>query len=492
MRNMEYKVVAIFTLAVLLTQFTFVISASGQETAGKLFGHVHSTEGKSIAEAIVTIVYEDNVSYISIKTDENGYFELDNLPAGRYGIEFRADGFESFADSFSLSSNENKEYVIELKSSQPSSEKKPDAVIEGYVKDAKTGSPIEGTSVSISGGLRTLETPEIYPAPPEGWGGYNSTITDENGYYEMECWSGESWVYVYSTGYRDYSTQATIEENETKRLDVDLEPKPPKTAKIWGYVVDKETGEPIAGFVGNTPDEESLRKEVWVYLNNQEESDWASVQTDENGYYGIMTYPGYCAIDVLSNDYYPYRTTIDAKENDSIILNVQLKPRPGPDCVLYGQVLDASTGKPVEEALVNAWSEETYAYGGGKTDQDGRYEIKLIHGYHSMYVWAENYFSYSTVFEINQGERHELNLVLKPGGEPLIVYPMREALAPKDWNPAPNMTGDNGSANLWHAIDQTTYVTQTPKRPIVALVIVSIAISALAIAAFTYWLRRRS
>jgi len=77
----------------------------------------------------------------------------------------------------------------------PGGEREPDAMINGYVKDSKTGNPIDGASVSISGGFWILEEPSII-LPPEKWGGYNSTVTDENGYYEMQCWSGESWVYV--------------------------------------------------------------------------------------------------------------------------------------------------------------------------------------------------------------------------------------------------------------------------------------------------------
>jgi len=105
----------------------------------------------------------------------------------------------------------------------PGGEREQDAVINGYVKDLNTGSPIEGASVSISGGFWVLEEPNIY-LPPERWGGYNSTVTDENGYYEMQCWSGESWLYVYAEGYREYSAQVTIAENEVKQHDIQLEP----------------------------------------------------------------------------------------------------------------------------------------------------------------------------------------------------------------------------------------------------------------------------
>jgi len=357
----------------------------------------------------------------------------------------------------------------------PGGEREQDAVINGYVKDLNTGSPIEGASVSISGGFWVLEEPNIY-LPPERWGGYNSTVTDENGYYEMQCWSGESWLYIYAEGYREYSAQVTIAENEVKQHDIQLEPRPPKTAKVSGYIRDQETGRPIA--------------DAWINLGNQEEPDWSSAQTDEDGYYELTTYPGYCTIDVWVDAYYPYRTTVDLEENEGMTLDFSLKPRPGPDCILYGQIVDTSTGKPVEGAWVYAWNEETYAYGEGRTDEDGRYEIKLVHGYHSMSVWAENYFPYSAVFEIGQGDRLELNVVLKPGGEPSVIYPMREALAPEGWSSVADIMGGDESAKLWYTIDQTADVTPTPERSVGALVVISVVV-ALAIAAAAYGLRRR-
>jgi len=196
-------------------------------------------------------------------------------------------------------------------------------------------------------------------------------------------------------------------------------------------------------------------------------------------------------MDVWVDAYYPYRTTVDLEENESMTLDFSLKQRPSPDCILYGQIVDASTGKPVEGAWVYAWNEETYAYGEGRTDADGRYEIKLVHGYHSMSVWAENYFPYSTVFEIGQGERLELNMALEPGGEPSIIYPLRDAMAPEGWRSMSKMMSNDESARQWYAIDQMAEVAPAPERPIGALVVISVVVAALAIAALAYELRGR-
>jgi len=478
----EFGTVSIAVLLALSMAATF---ASGQENVGKVYGHVYGADEGLITGATVTIVYEDNILQISIITDENNYYEFDDLSAGRYEIEFRAEGFETYWDTFSLSSGENREYDVKLEPWQPyPGEGEPDAVIKGYVRDVKTGGPTEGASVSISGGFRILEETDIF-LPPERWGGYNSTTTDENGYYEMKCWSGESWVYAYAEGYREYSAQVTIAENEVKQHDIQLEPKPPRTAKISGYVRDRETGKPIAGRQG----EEFWMEGAWINLSNQEEPDWSSAQTDENGYYELITYPGYCTIDIWANAYYPYRMTVDLEENESMTLDFSLKPRPSPDSILHGHIRDVASGKPIEGAWVYAWNEERFAWGEGRTDENGYYEIKLVHGYHSISAWAENYFSNSTVFEIVEGEKLELNLSLKLGGEPIVPYLMREALAPPDWSYGP-MRGDEESGRQWYAVDQAANVTLTPQRSIGALVVILIVL-VLAVPALAYGLRRR-
>ncbi len=76
--------------------FLIIVFASGVSFAqtGGVKGKVRSSDGKSIAGAVVT-ARQDGDDLKSAKTDSKGNFQLSGLKSGKYNIVFKKDGYTS-------------------------------------------------------------------------------------------------------------------------------------------------------------------------------------------------------------------------------------------------------------------------------------------------------------------------------------------------------------------------------------------------------------
>ncbi len=439
---------AALALALLLVMPLAASVSAQDEQTGKVYGYVYGQSGGCVImiypppEGTETPLEGANVSIrmstagaelpsTDGKTDKEGYFEFDNLVAGDYDIIISAEGYEGKYDKFSVSADDNKSlgrFVLNRKYEQPA----PDARIFGYVKDSKTSEGIKGVSISIYGGYTG-----------ERYGGSGYAVTDRDGHYEMDCWSGDNWISAYDNSgrYNQYSEQVNVSQGDFSH-DILMEPKPPKTAKVSGHVYDSVTGKPVwvkseypkpvhsdplvysaesgsePGYEGDEKIEPSPQEEyhgAYVYLSNQENQDWNYTENGKDGYFEMDTYPGYTSINVWADGYYSWETCVDLADS-GYSADIYLKPHPLPDCILSGTVVNLSSGKPIAGAYVSAWNEETYGYGSNQTDEKGRYEIKLVHGWNHVSIWVDGYFYYSAAIDLPANERTQKNVQMKPGG----------------------------------------------------------------------------
>src|SRR5215510_1013903 len=65
--------------------------ASGQETTGVIEGTVVDAQGARIAGA--TVLVEGNAFSRTVTTDENGYYKILQVPAGKFSITTSAPNF---------------------------------------------------------------------------------------------------------------------------------------------------------------------------------------------------------------------------------------------------------------------------------------------------------------------------------------------------------------------------------------------------------------
>lgn len=367
------------------------------ERQGKIYGNVYisTTDGEKIVEeGIILLEGED----LRMETRINkGYYEFTNLTEGEYTVYCSVTSCEKNYKTIVLDETNN-EINLDFFLSEESSYNMYNAKVYGTIKDAKTNKSIESAFITIYSNI-VYEVDDIYSSRfyPSN---YNSTYTDRNGYYEMNCWSGENYVTVYADGYKDYSLTTLLNESEVKQIDIQLVPKPPKNVRVHGGIYDRETNQPVKG--------------AYISLNNYEYMEWQSNQTDEQGYFDLWVYEGYSALQVWAEGYNSYDTTYSLMKNESIELDIYLKPQLQPDCILHGYIINES-GSPVKDVWINAWNQELYAYGNNMTDEDGYFEIMLIHGYYTINTNVYGYYPYITNAEIDGGERLEITITLKEG-----------------------------------------------------------------------------
>lgn len=512
---MKFGTIAGIALAIMLILPLSMNATAQTEITGKVYGYVYAESGDVVIQiwpapeggpiegasvSIRPLLGEISLPSSETTTDSSGYFEFNDILAGEYEIIVSFEGYEDHYEKFSLAGGDNCSFKIVLGQKYEAPEPvAPDAKIFGYAKNAQTGEVLKGVFVSVSGSTYSVSayaTDSDYGEPKASepyYGGYystyNSTYTDGNGYYEMNCWSGENWIYAYAEGdgYKQYNAQITLNAGDNE-YDIELEPKPPKTVKVSGYVKDAETGEPIwvrrasdwvyaddvssdaavssdgeessgSGSSGSTGAEPAPAYDggegsseyigAYVYLSNQENPDWNSTTTDENGYFEMWTYPGYSSISIWADGYYSFDISVDlagAYEN-----TFGIKPRPAPDCILSGTVINKTSGQPVAGAYVNAWNDETYAYGYAQTDENGNYELKLLHGWNHVSIWADGYYSYSATVDLAAGKKADHDVSMKPGN--YRYYPIMYAEdADSVKSSAPVAADEAGASNMQNSM----------------------------------------
>lgn len=344
---------------------------SKHEEITKVYGYVKDkkTDEVIIDERVRVDKYNDN-------TEEYGYYEIMIQGGGDYTLKIWDDEYYEFEEDFSINKGEKKKIDIQL-------EKK--SKLFGYVTDSKSNDPIEDARVRADG--------------PD----YDSEYSDEDGYYEMYIEAGDYDMRVTLNDYKDHESEFTITNSEEKKIDVELEKKPPKNSKVYGKVTKMDTGKELED--GN------------VRISNDDES--YSMDTHENGRYSIKCRGGEYTIRISRNynDYYEiYEEQIIINEDEQKELNIQLKRKP----TFYGYVFDKLTNEPIDFARVRAYGQDgEYDY--TDHDKDGYFYIGLIEGRYDVEVEYSideekdeiGYYEYKDDFTM-LNEDFKMNFYLEP------------------------------------------------------------------------------
>ncbi|MDI6917126.1 MAG: hypothetical protein QMC80_04945, partial [Thermoplasmatales archaeon] len=256
------------------------------------------------------------------------------------------------------------------------------SVVCGYIKDLETDEGIYDSYVSIWG---TDVDDQWY---------YNSTCTNESGYYEMNVPAGNFYVYASkwdenyhsnSTDYFDVLANTVVWKNLT------LKPPSPENSIVCGYIKDSETDEGIY--------------EVYVSISgwDADNSYYSnSTSTDEMGYYKMNVPEGNFRVYASK---YPYRSNetdyFDVFANTVVWKNLTLSLPLPENSVVCGYVTDLESGKGINNSYVYVSGDDAYGYSywnSTYTNDSGFYEINIPAGNFYVYAskWDENYHSNST------------------------------------------------------------------------------------------------
>jgi hypothetical protein len=99
--------------AVVFLALSFLTAAYGQET-GVLKGTVEDSTGAAVADATVGLTETTTAKTFSAATDDDGYFEVGQLPLGQYAVTVKAGGFETWESTIEVGAKPTHAMLIRM------------------------------------------------------------------------------------------------------------------------------------------------------------------------------------------------------------------------------------------------------------------------------------------------------------------------------------------------------------------------------------------
>jgi carboxypeptidase family protein len=103
--------------ALVLFLLGFLTAGYSQET-GVLKGTVEDSTGSAIAEARIALKHVETGKHFSAATDDDGYFQVGELPLGQYVVTVKAGGFETWETTMEVGAKHAPTILIRLKPAQ--------------------------------------------------------------------------------------------------------------------------------------------------------------------------------------------------------------------------------------------------------------------------------------------------------------------------------------------------------------------------------------
>lgn len=283
----------------------------GQETQLKVFlsgnatltGVVFNDKGEVKGRKVPLDDVEIQVVGTNLKarSDDDGAFQIPNLPAGKHQIQIGAAGFP------------DKEIEVELSSENSSEVKVPlvgRGIISGKVLQANNEQPISGAKVELSGSGQAAES------------------DGEGVFLIKDIPTGPGELIVSAGGFATNHVEVIVKEEEKSHQILLF-----GAGILSGTVVSDSDSKPIAG--------------ATISIEGKR----LSAMTDSNGHFSLPSIPAGIVRVLISAP--GYRT---AKIDKQVISGrtTQLQARLEGGAVLAGKVIDGTTNKPIANAEVRA------------------------------------------------------------------------------------------------------------------------------------------
>lgn len=363
-------------------------------------GYVRNSENYvPIKDSLVFLGWFDDESHFDIDfefTNKYGFYTFDIAPGEIQVIAFSKGYFSNYSDYHDIVGYYSLKIDIFLDPRPPEN-----SVVNGHVINTLTKAYVSNAEV------------ELRWKNEMGHSIYNSTYTDENGYYEINVAAGMIYVSAEADGYFiDYiydPRYKEIDEYKTLSIDIELYPKPQKNSIVKGYVADYNTGEGIEGV------------EVEVnWDDDKNHYDYFSNSTDTFGYYQIDVPAGDIDVRTYANDYFSNYTHIINGINDKEVkwINISIHPIPPEDAIINGRITDLYSGEPIKNAEINLhWNDDhgNNDWNWTLTDENGYFNMNVKEGNIRLNIDSEGYFDEDTdYFEIFEYEIKTIDFTLYP------------------------------------------------------------------------------
>jgi len=227
-------------------------------------GHIYdnTTDAAAISGAYIRVSGEGYSN--TTRSNETGYYEVKTV-AGHIQLDVSKEGYFSNGTEFNISYGEERTIDMVIAPIPPLP---PPSTIGGYVWYNDTRLP--GVKVVVS--------------DHEGY--EKSTLTDSNGYFEMEVHPGHLWLDVLPSVYMDSEVEFSIKSGQKATLDIELEAFPVST-----YQIEYPSATPVKkGYYGG------------IYQDVESEEGVAALSFKVSDSYRANRSEGYLFKQVLLND----------------------------------------------------------------------------------------------------------------------------------------------------------------------------------------------
>lgn len=317
-----------------------VVDEKGEPVAGARVALLWQADTKARKRFVAGRRLPESIQVFEARTGEVGSFTVNDLPAGRFELVVRAEGFAPYEiPGVEIASEETSKDLGRLELS-------PGLALEGWVSD-RTGRPVAGAEVQLR--LRLGST--RFPGP--------ATRSDEEGRFRLEHLTADT-VFDLHVRHAEFSARVVpnIAARDQELLHVELE----RSAVVTGRVV-TTTGEPVPrAWVGAKPTD---AVDSWVLYIDREGVD-PTTHTDAQGrFYLPDVESGQVRLSVEAKGFQPYsRSDLDILPGTETVVEVVLEP----GASVTGRVLGAD-GRPLSGVSVR---------GGGLQDNSdfaGRFRL---------------------------------------------------------------------------------------------------------------------
>ena len=210
----RFRLLLIGIFFLFIAALSLIVFISYEVDADQIYGNVSDNETGDPIEGADVYIYDPDdkktrrgEGKTNTQTDNDGYYEID-CDSGDYRIYIKKDGYEAHDEAVKIEGRveHNANLTPENGDNNDDSKKEgdDDAQIYGTVTDNETGDPIEGADVYVY-------KPEDKDNEKTRGKAETSTQTDNDGYYEIDCDSGDYRIYINKDGYKAHDEAVRIE-----------------------------------------------------------------------------------------------------------------------------------------------------------------------------------------------------------------------------------------------------------------------------------------
>jgi len=236
-----------------------------------------------------TVTLEDmDGEFVTVDTDEYGVYSFPDYQSGDFYLLASYTDFET--QSRTVMGNDTEPVMQNfylIPSDGGGGGEDPLGTVYGTVTDYSTGSPILGAVIYCETG--------------------QYTVTDSNGEYTLDVYSGTRDFVVSAAGYQTFVTTVDVIAESSTEASFELTAGVAGVGTLEGYVTDSQTGYGL--------------ESVLVQMDDY------SVYTDSYGYYSFMDVDaGYHVVSVVLTGYYTQINEIIVPAGETVQLNFTMSP----------------------------------------------------------------------------------------------------------------------------------------------------------------------